>query len=1058
MLAKFFIDRPVFASVISIVITLCGAASILFLPVEQSPDITPPTVLITANYPGADAETVSESIATPIEQELSGIESLLYYQSTASNSGQLSVVCTFEIGADLDIAAVEVQNRLKRAEPRLPQEVTRQGITVNKQSNNILGVVALSAEDGQFDDLYLANYATIHILDALKRVPGVGDVTVFGGKDYSMRIWLNPDQLASKQLTISDVAKAIREQNSLFAAGRIGAAPNNGEVAFTVPVITQGRLSEPEDYGDIILRAEPDGSALRLGDVSRVELASLSYDSFGRYNGKPTVPILIFLQPGANALSTLIGVKEEMEALRKGFPEGMTYGIPFDITRFIDASIHEVVKTLLEAGFLVALVVFVFLGSWRATLIPILAVPVSIIGTFLGMFALGFSVNTLTLFGLVLAIGIVVDDAILVVENVERVLHEGHLSRREATIKATQQIFGAVVASVLVLLAVYLPVAFLTGLTGAMYRQFAITISISVAISGLVALTLSPALCRIVLRANHQKWAPFRAFDWFFDRGRSLYVFVVRQAIRFSYITVVLFAGLLYATYTLFGMVPGGFVPQEDQGYFIVAVQLPQGSALNRTSAVVKEIESFVLEQPEVEHAVALIGLDFLSGRVPNTNGAVMFVNLKNWADRPGKEHSVDSVVGRMFGRFGSNKDALILPLNPPAIRGLGVRAGFELQLESQGIGDVRKLAEVSQEFMGTLRSDPQLQGLNAAINMGQPRIYVDVDRTRAKAMGLSMNEIFDSLQAYLGALYVNDFTKFGRIYRVQVQAEPEFRQDPDDIRRIYARNDGGEMVELSAVLDTRFESGPNLVTRFNSYPCVQITGTPAPGFSTGEAMQRIREIAATTLPSGYDFEWSGASYQEVEAGNKAPYVMAFGLVMVFLVLAAQYEKWSLPLAVLLAVPFGLFGAICSIFVFGMPKDIYFQIGLLTLIGLAAKNAILIVEFAAQQRREGRPIVDAALEAARLRLRPILMTSLAFTLGVLPLAVSTGAGAAGRRSIGTGIMGGMIAATFLAVVFVPLFFVLIQRITEFRIGGKPTPTAEDDSKPGAAQHVAAETE
>lgn len=1051
MLARFFIDRPVFAAVISIVITLCGAVAILFLPVEQSPEIAPPTVIIQTNFPGADAETVAQSIATPIEQELSGIEHLLYYQSTATNDGRLTIICTFEIGANLDIAAVEVQNRLKRAEPRLPLEVTRQGISVNKRSNNILGVIALSSEDGQLDDLFLSNYATIHLLDALKRVPGVGDISVFGGKDYSMRIWLNPNQLAAKGLTVSDVAKSIREQNALFAAGRIGAAPNNGEVAFTIPVITEGRLSEPKDYEDIILRAEPDGSILRLGDVSRVELASLSYDSFGRYNGQATVPVLVFLQPGANALGTFTAVKEELQVLKKGFPEGLTYEIPFDTTRFINASIQEVIKTLLEASLLVVLVVFIFLGSWRATVIPLLAVPVSIIGTFLGMMAFGFSINTLTLFGLVLAIGIVVDDAILVVENVERVMHDGKLSRREATIKATNQIFGAVVASVLVLLAVFLPVAFLGGLTGVMYRQFAITIAVSVSISGVVALTLSPALCRIMLRPNHKKWAPFRAFDWFFDKGNRAYVSIVGVAIRLRYVTLLTFAGLILLTYLLFGRVPGGFVPQEDQGYMIVAVQLPQGSALDRTQSVVEEIETFLKEQPEVEHMVALVGMDFLAGFVPSTNGAVMFVNFKHWDDRPGADHHVDNIIGRMFGRFGNSKDALILALNPPPIRGLGARAGFDLQLESRGISDIRQLSEVSREFMNALDADPGMENLNAVLNIAQPQIYVDVDRTRAKAMGLPMNEIFDSLQAYLGALYVNDFTKFGRIYRVQVQAEPEFRQHPDDIRRVYARNNAGEMVELSGVLDLDYRAGPNVVTRFNSYPSVQITGAPSPGFSTGESIERIKAIAAETLPAGYDFEWHGASYQEVEAGNQAPFVLAFGLVLVFLVLAAQYEKWSLPLAVLLAVPFGLFGAITAVYTLGLPKDIYFQIGLLTLIGLAAKNAILLVEFAAVQHEEGMSLKDAAMEAARLRLRPILMTSLAFSLGVLPLAISTGAGAAGRRSIGTGILGGMIAATFLAIVFVPLFFVIIQQITEFLSGRKPKPPEEIEPQPSAGE-------
>lgn len=1055
MIAKFFIDRPVFASVVSIVIVLCGLASILFLPVEQSPEIVPPTVEVTAQYPGADAETVAESVATPIEQELSGVEDLLYYQSRAANDGSLTITCTFAIGADLDIAAVEVQNRLKRAEPRLPQEVVRQGLSVFKRSNNILSVVALSSTEGKLDDLFLSNYASIYMLDALKRVPGVGDVNIFGAKDYSMRIWLNPDRLAAKELTVTDVANAIREQNALFAAGRIGAAPNDGEVAFTIPAITKGRLENPGEYEDIILRAEPDGSMLRLKDVARVELGSLSYDAYGRHNGRPTVPILLFLQPGANALSTMEGVVEKLEELSQQFPQGVEYAIPFDTTNFIEASIEEVIHTLLEAALLVVLVVFIFLGSWRATFIPLLAVPVCIIGTFLGMLALGFSINTLTLFGLVLAIGIVVDDAILVVENVERILHDEKLPPREATIKAMNQVFGPVVASVLVLVAVYLPVAFLGGLTGVMYRQFAITIAVSVAISGIVAITLSPALCRVLLRTTDQKWLPFRIFDKGLEKMTDAYVGTVRLSIKLGVIMVILFAGLIAATGWFFQTVPTSFVPQEDQGYFMVAIQLPQGAALNRTQDVVKEVEDFILEQPEVQDIMALVGMDFLAGRVPSTNAGIMFVNLKPWSERTDPSNHPSEIAGRVFGRFMNNKEALVLAFNPPAIQGLGTRAGFEFQVESQGVSDVRKLAEVSNELLMRLGEEPTLTAVSSVLHIGQPQLYVDLDRTRAKAMGLPVTEIFNSLQAYLGALYVNDFNKYGRVYRVQLQAESEFRDEPDDIRRIYARNEAGDMVELSGVLDVDFRSGPNLVSRFNSYPSVQITGAPVEGVSSGEALQLVQRIAAETLPAGYTISWSGASYQEVEAGNQAPYVMMFGLIMVFLVLAAQYEKWSMPFAVMLAVPFGLFGAIVSVYFLGMSQDIYFQIGLLTLIGLAAKNAILIVEFGAAQRAEGKSIVEAALTAARLRLRPILMTSLAFTLGVLPLAISQGAGAAGRRSIGTGVMGGMFSATFLAIVFVPLFFVIIQTVSEFRFrkpkkkggGDEDTPRKTTAPKP-----------
>lgn len=1049
MFSKFFIDRPVFAAVISIIITLCGGAALYTLPVEQSPEITPPTVAIQARYPGANAETVAQSIAAPIEQELSGIENLLYYDSQSANDGSLNITLTFEIGTDLDIAAVEAQNRMTRAEPRLPAEAVRQGITVAKRSNNILGVVALTGEGEQFDDLFLSNYATIYMLDSLKRVAGVGDVTIFGAKDYSMRIWLEPAKLAARGLTVSDVAAAVREQNGLFAAGRIGAPPSEDEVELTIPVITRGRLDEVKDFEDIIVRAEPDGSYIRVRDVGRVELGALGYDAFGRLRGKPTTLMLIFLQPGANALSTMEQLQRVLEELKPGFPQGMAYDIPFDTTKYIQVSIKEVVKTFFEAIALVVLVVFVFLGSWRATIIPIIAVPVAIVGTFMGMLVFGFSVNTLTLFGLVLAIGIVVDDAIVVVENVERIMHEEHLNVRDATIKAMNQVSGPVIAIVLVLSAVYLPVAFLGGLTGVMYRQFAVTIAISVIISGLVALTLSPALCRILLRPAHNKFFLFRWFDNSFNAFASAYTLIVRGAIRGAVVTAVVIAGVLWLGYDLFNRVPSAFIPQEDQGYFICAVSLPPGSSINRTSKVMADLENFLLEQPEVLRMVTLGGQDFLAGRSANTAAGGMFVSLRAWDERPNPEQSANALAGRVMQHFANYQDAFILAFSPPAIRGLGLRAGFEMQLESRGDSDVRKLAEVTDAILAEAAKDPMLVGVTGVLNVRQPQLYVDLDRSRAKTMGLNVDSVFESLQAFLGSLYVNDFNKYGRIYRVQLQAESAYRASPDDIRKIMVRNQNGDMVELSGLLDMKFQSGPNVVSRFNSFPAVQITGAPAPGFSTGQAMARMEEISARVLPAGYATEWSGASYQERRAGNQAPYVMLFGLIIVFLVLAAQYEKWSLPFAVLLATPFAIMGAVLAIWLRGLERDIYFQIGLLTLIGLSAKNAILIVEFAAAQRRDGHGLVESAVSAARMRLRPIVMTSLAFILGVLPLAISHGAGAGARQSIGTTVMGGMLASTFLATVFVPLFFVVIQGISEFRFRrGKnlPTPAAAEPAK------------
>ena len=1046
MISKFFIDRPVFSTVLSLLITLGGLLSIFALPVAQFPEIVPPSIQISANYPGASAEVVASSVAGPIEQQLSGAKNLIYFNSQCSNDGGLKINVYFEIGTDQDLAAVEVQNRLAIAQPRLPQEVTRSGVTVTKTSTNLLCVVAIKSNDPQYDEVYLSNYATINVVDALKRVQGAGDVIVYGAKDYAMRLWVNPDRLTARGLTVNDVATAVREQNATFAAGRIGQRPSGNEVELTIPVLTKGRLENPEDYENIIIRANADGSMVRLKDVARVELGSLSYDLFGRLDSTPTTLVLFYLQTGANAINTAKGIESAMHSLSASFPEGVTYEIPYDTTKFIEVSIEAVVHTLLEAVVLVLLVVFIFLQSWRATLIPLLAVPVAIIGTFAGMLALGFSINTLTLFGMVLAIGIVVDDAIVVVENVERIMHDEKLPVREATIKAMNEVTGPVIAIVLVLSAVFLPVAFLGGLTGKLYQQFAVTIAVSVAISGLVALTLSPALCRILLKPAHgPKFIAFRIFNSLFDRLTNAYSAVVKRIIRFGIISMAIFGALLFSTWHLIKNTPTGFIPDEDQGYVICAVILPDGASIERTDRVVKQVESWFGKQPAVKNTIALGGLDIFGGGVNATNAATLFIPLKPWDDRKDPALGVRALIRGAWQEFGGLKDALIITVNPPSISGLGQRSGFEFQLQAKGTGDIAALGAVSDAFVAKLRQRPEISGINATLRIATPQFFIDLDRNRAKAMGVPINEIFSAMQAYLGSLYVNDFDKFGRVWRVQLQAEPEFRKTPDDIGRIFVRSQSGEMIPLAGLINVQLRTGPNLVSKFNGFPSVQITGSPTPGYSTGDAMNILKEVAATDLPSGYGYDWSGQSYQEIKAGNQAPIVMAFGLLVVFLVLAAQYEAWALPVAVLLAVPLGIFGAFAAVNIRGIENDLFFQIGLLTLIGLAAKNAILIVEFCVVLRKQGKTLSEAAVEAARLRFRPILMTSLAFILGVVPLVISKGAGAAGRHSIGTGVLGGMLAATILAVFFVPLFYVIVQGVSE-KLGGKHTPPTEQPPK------------
>lgn len=1040
-MSRFFIDRPVFATVIALLITLAGLLAIYSLPIAQYPQITPPTVQVTVTYPGANAETVAKSVGVPIEQEISGVDNLLYFSSTSTNDGTYTMTCTFEIGTDIDQAQVQVQNRARRAEPRLPAESLRRGILVDKVNSDILCVTFLKSNTR--DATFLANFATINVRDALRQLPGVGDAVVFGNRDYSMRIWLNPERMSQRQLTVTDVANAIREQNAVFSAGRIGQSPAPTGTQLTVPVIATGRYSTPEEFERIIIRSNPDGSAIVLSDIARIELGSESYDQQNRLDGTPSAGILCYLRPGANALDTVQQIRDTMAELEKSLDfasQQVEWDIPFDTTRFVRVSITEVVHTLFEAAALVALVVFIFLQSWRATLIPLIAVPVSIIGTFAGLLALGFSINTLTLFGLVLAIGIVVDDAIIVVENVERIL-EGNpkMNVRDATVLAMSQVTGPVIAVVLVLAAVFVPVMFIGGLTGQLYKQFAVTVTVSVALSGLIALTLTPALCRLLLKPRHAaKRGPAAWFNTTFGWLTAGYASGVRYAIRLGVITLLVFGGLLFATYRIFEQVPSGFLPTEDQGYIITAMSLPQGSSVERTSDVVRKVEQFYLSQPdEIEHTVSLSGFDFIAGRIASTNGAVVFTPLQPWEKRKQPNQSADAMIGRAFAGLGSINESIIVAINPPPIQGLGVSAGIEFQLQAAPGADVKQLYHVIQQFTEEMNKHKDLFAVVIQpLSVSVPQMRATVDRNRAKSLGISVDQVYDAMQATFGNLYVNDFEKSGRVWRVQMQAEPNFRGRPDDLSNIYVRNSENGMVPLSAVVDTEFLSGPNAVFRFKGRNAAQFTVPLIPGRSSGEALAMVQEIAGRVLPSGYSVEWSGTSYQEVKAGNQAPILMVMGLVVVFLVLAAQYENWVLPLAVLLAVPFGAFGAYTAVWIRGIPADIYFQIGLLVLIGLVAKNAILIVEFCVIQRKEGKTLLEAAVEAARERLRPILMTSFAFILGVLPLAIAKGAGANARNSIGTGVMGGMIAASTLALFFVPLFFVILQWVSEKVIGKK----------------------
>lgn len=1033
MKPRFFIERPVFASVLSILIVIAGLVSSQKLPVSQFPQIAPPMIQIEADYPGASAEVVAESVARPIEVQLPGIDNLLYYDSTSTNDGHMVMQLTFEIGTDVDIAQVQTQNRQKLAEPQLPDEVIRQGVTVKKVSPNLLAVVALNSTDPKHDPVFISNYALIQVLDNIKRIPGVGDAIVYGAQNYAMRLILDPVRMAQLNITPTEIAAVVREQNRDFPAGRVGREPTEKRTELTVPVITSGRMSDVKEFEEMIIRAYPDGSMVRMRDVASVELGAQSYDLEGRWNGITNTFLLTFLAPGANALETVKKVREEMARLSTGFPTGMSYDVPYDTTQFIEVSINEVFKTLVEASILVILVVFLFLQSWRATLIPAVAVPISLIGAMAGMYALGFSINTLTLFGMVLAIGIVVDDAIIVVENVERNITKGGLSPKDAAIKAMSEVTGAVVASVLVLAAVFVPVAFLEGITGQLYKQFAITIAVSVAISGFVALTLSPALCALVLKPSHGKPKGFwKLFDRVFDWMQVRYVGAVDVILKRSLIALAVFAVLIVIVVGLFKTIPNSFLPEEDQGYFITIFHLPEGASKARTIEVVEKMENYFQSNPAVHSTDVLAGQNFVFN-TRGSNQATMFVPLHHWDERPEPEQQAPGLISAAFAEFAKIPEALILAFNPPAIPGLGATGGFSLQLQDPAGRDFAEFAAVAQAFTAKATEHPAIAKASTNFRINTPRLYAQVDRERAKSLGVPISEVFDTMQAYFGNMYINDFVKFGRVYRVQTEAPPEFRSAPEDISKIFVRtrNDTEQtMVPLDTVVSTYFSSGPDPVTHFNGYNSALVLGAAAPGYSSGQAIEALEQLAEEILkPDSYTIEWDGISLQEKMAGGQTVIIFAFALLMVFLVLAALYENWTVPLAVILIIPFGVLGALLAIWTRELTNDIYFQIGLITLIGLAAKNAILIVEFASQRYAAGMTLTEAALEAARLRFRPIIMTSMAFILGVLPLVLASGAGAASRHSIGTGVFGGMLAATFLAIFFVPLFFVVTARLS-----------------------------
>lgn len=1055
----FFIDRPIFASVLSILIVLVGGLAAFSLPIAQYPEIAPPTIQVSATYPGANAQVLAETVATPIEQEINGVEDMLYMSSQSTNDGVMRLTITFKPGTNLDKSQVLVQNRLALAEPKLPEEVRRQGITVRKRSPDLSLVVNLISPDGRYDSVYLSNYALLQIRDVLARLPGVGDIVLFGEREYSMRVWLDPEKVAARNLTATDVVQAIREQNIQVAAGVVGQPPTPGGIDFQLTVTTMGRLMDEAQFGDIIIKTGKDGQVTRLKDVARIELGAKDYSSSLKLDGTPTVGIAIFQLPGSNAIETKEAVVEAMEKLKLRFPEGLDYLLVYDTVVFVTQSIAAVVQTLFEAILLVVVVVLVFLQNWRATIIPLLAVPVSLVGTFAVMAAMGLSLNTLSLFGLVLAIGIVVDDAIVVVENVERNMALG-LKAREATRRAMEEVVGPIIATSLVLVAVFVPTAFITGVSGAFYKQFALTISVSTIISTFNSLTLSPALCAVLLDRAHgdRDWFTrlidrlfgwfFRGFNRFFSAFSDGYSRLVGRLIRITGVILVLYVGLNSLNFLAFAKVPTGFIPQQDQGYLILYAQLPDAASLERTDAVIERATKIILETEGVAHVNAYAGFSLLSGG-RQSNAGTLFARLEPFEKRAGHpELSADSIIAKLREKLSVIEDAHIAVFSPPPVRGLSSVGGFKLQIQDRANVGPEELQRVTNDIIAKGNEQPGLVGLFTTFRASTPQIYVDINRTQAKSYDVPLSNVFQTLQIYLGSLYVNDFNLFGRTYQVTAQADSMFRLKPSDIVNLKTRNLNGDMVPLGTLVDVRETVGPDKVTHYNLYPSAEINGSTQPGVSSGQAIAIMEELLNRELPLTIGFEWTELSLQEILAGNTAKIIFPLSVIFVFLALAAQYESWSLPFAVILIVPTCLLSSMAGVWLRGMDNNIFTQIGFIVLVGLASKNAILIVEFARKLQEGGKDRYQAAIEAARLRLRPILMTSFAFILGVFPLVVSTGAGAENRRILGTAVFSGMLGVTFFGLLLTPVFYVVIRKLVERRQRSSSEPTdAEIHSTP-----------
>lgn len=1017
MLSQFCIRRPIFASVMSILIVIAGLLAGRVLPMGQYPDITPPVVFISTSYEGADAQTLAKTVAAPIEDQLSGVEGLLYYETSIRSNGNVRITCTFEVGTNPNDAMLEINNRVRSAERRLPESVRQNGVNVRKRSEETLMIVPFYSPNGTLKPIQLADYVNLNVVDAIKRVPGVGDADVFGNAQSAMRIWLNPKKMAQLGITAIDVRKAIEEQNNQYAAGKVGTSPTTDDQQLVYTIRTKGQLLTPEEFGNITVRSRGADGIVRIHDIARVEVGNRSYEAYNQLNDVPSVTFAVYLQTGANAMQTAVDVKKRLQELSKNFPDDIAYVITDDNSRFVEAALNEVVQTLLEAGLLVLLVVYLFLQNWRATLIPMLAVPVSLIGTLAGLWALNFSLNTLTLFAMTLAIGIVVDDAIVVLENVERIMETEKLNAFQASQKAMKEVAGALVAIVLVLSTVFTPVAFLGGIAGELYRQFAVTIGVSVVLSGFVALTLTPALCAILLKHKNKPFKIFQLFNDGFERFKLNYIKGVSFNLRHRWFTAAILVAVIVGSWQFLQIVPTSFVPREDQGILRVAIQLPEGATLNRTGVVVTDLSREIRKIPEVENVTALVANDTIANDT-KSNAASLIVQLKPWDQRT---RSAETIRRQLQTLLNARTDAVGQAVNPAPIRGLGRAGGLDFYIQSRESDNPLELQQVAEDFRQRLVARPEIASGRSMIQADAPQLYLTVDEAKALAMGVAISDVYDTLGYFMGGKYVNDFTRIGKIFRVIIQADAPYRMTPESLGDLYVRSDTGKMVPLSTLAHVERTSGPESLKRENGFLAASMNVNAAQGYSTGDVIRAV-DTESQYLPSGYYVDWTGQAFHEKRIGSSSAAAFAFGLIIVFLILAAQFERWSLPIAVVMAVPYSVLGALVATYFRGFSNDIYFQIGLLVLIGLTAKNAILIVEFAAQKMEEGLEARQAALEAAKLRLRPIVMTSMAFILGVIPLATATGAGAAARQSMGTGVLGGMLAATFITTFFIPVFF------------------------------------